>query len=202
MAIVPEAAVSISEEDVTRARLYGLLGNLLARPADPATLEICGSLHGDDTPLGRALGALGETARTIDPVRVTEEYQDLFIGVGRGELMPYGSFYLTGFLHEKPLADLRTRMAELGIQRRDDISEPEDHVAALCEMMAGLISGGFGAPADLDTQRQFFSVHIGSWARRFFEDLERAKAAAFYMPVGTIGRLFMEIEAQAFVLED
>src|SRR3546814_1226921 len=89
-------------------------------------------------------------------------------------------------------------MAGLRIARADDVKEPEDHIAALCEMMAGLITGSFGAPADLAEQRHFFDTHIGCWAPRFFEDLQAAQSAVLYMPVGTIGRLFLAVEAEAF----
>ena len=34
-------------------------------------------------------------------------------------------------------------MARLGIEQADGVSEPEDHIASLCEMMAGLIEGVF-----------------------------------------------------------
>ena len=123
-------------------------------------------------------------------------------GVGHGELQPYASYYLTGFLYERPLANLRGDLLELGVVRRADVHEPEDHVAALCETMAGLITGKFGSSADLSRQRKFFERHIGGWAPRFFEDLERAKSARLYMPVGTIGRMFMEIERVAFSMAD
>ena len=156
------------------------------------------SLKGNEGELGEAVNALAAAARASDPKTLEEEYFDLFIGVGQGELVPFGSYYLTGFLHEKPLAKLRGDMRLLGIAREESVKEPEDHVSALCEMMAGLISGSFGAPADLAEQRRFFDTHIGCWAPRFFEDLQAARNARFYMPVGTIGRLFMAIEAQAF----
>jgi TorA maturation chaperone TorD len=93
-------------------------------------------------------------------------------------------------------------MARLGIGRRDDVPEPEDHIAALCEMMAGLITGAFGEPASLDEQRRFFTRHLASWAPRFFEDLQAARAAVLYMPVGRIGRIFIAIEAEAFGMLD
>jgi len=188
----------IAEEDRMRADLYGLLGWLLKAPPDAAGLARIAAMRGDDSALGRAIAALAKAARGIAPERVDDEYHVLFVGLGRGELMPYGSYYLTGFLHEKPLAKLRLDMARLGIARAEGNSEPEDNIAALCEMMAGLILGRFGAPADLAGQRQFFDRHIGPWAGRFFADLEEVEAAAFYMPVGRIGGLFMDIEAQAF----
>jgi TorA maturation chaperone TorD len=192
-------AADINEEDRLRAQLYRLLAGLLVRQPDRAALDRVASLGGEDgSELGRALAALGRVAASSDPAAVDDEYHDLFIGVGRGELMPYGSYYLTGFVYEKPLARLREDMARLGIARADGVREPEDHIASLCEMVAGLIEGEFGAPADLKTQRAFFDAHIGPWAGQFFADLEAAKSARFYMPVGTVGRIFMEIEATAF----
>lgn len=191
----------LGEEDRLRADWYLLLAQLLREPPKEASLAGLRQLDGDDSLLGEAISALGAAAKGTDEAKVKREYHDLFIGVGQGELLPYGSYYLTGFLHEKPLAKLRGQMIELGIRRADDVKEPEDHIAALCEMMAGLITGAFsqdGAPAPLATQRQFFETHIGCWAPRFFEDLEAAQSAAFYMPVGTIGRLFMAVETQAF----
>ena len=122
----------------------------------------------------------------------------MFIGIGKSELLPYGSYYITGFLNEWPVAKLIDDMRALGIARADDATEPEDHIAALSETMAGLITGDFGPPAGLAAQRKFFETHIGNWAPNFFNDLEAAKSAAFYMPVGSIGRMFMEIETEGF----
>ncbi len=188
----------IAEEDLTRADVYGLLAWLLRAPPDAGGLSRVAALEGDDSELGRAVSALAAAGRGIRPETVDEEYHALFIGIGSGELVPYGSYYLTGFLHEKPLANLRIDMGKLSIARAEGVGEPEDHIAALFEMMVGLITGAFGAPADLATQQHFFDAHIAPWADRFFEDLEAAASAAFYMPVGKIGRLFMSIEAQAF----
>lgn len=192
------SAVEIAEEDHLRAQLYRLLALLLAEIPGEQALDHVSRLGGDDSELGQALSTLGSAARAAMPSAVDDEYHDLFIGVGRGELMPYGSYYLTGFVYEKPLARLREDMRRLGIARAEGINEPEDHIAALCEMMAGLIEGNFGEPADLATQRAFFDTHLGPWAARFFADLEAAKASNFYMPVGRVGRIFMDIEATAF----
>ena len=115
-------------------------------------------------------------------------------------MLPYASYYLTGFLLEKPLANLRGDMAALGIQTSGISKEPEDHIAYLCEIMHGLITGAFNEPASLETQKIFFMTHMAPWAGQFFTDLEGAELATLYMPVGTIGRLFMAIEAQAFEL--
>ena len=188
----------LSEEEQLRVHWYALLGRLLQSAPDAETLQMISRLQGDESDLGQAITNLARAAAASDLAQIKREYHDLFIGIGQGELTPYGSYYLTGFLNEKPLAKLRGDMAKLGIARADGKSEPEDHIASLCEMMAGLIAGAFGEPLDLDSQRQFFETHIASWAPRFFEDLEAAKSASFYMPVGTIGRHFMEIETQAF----
>ena len=189
---------SITEEDKLRDGCYGLLGRLLCAAPDAELLRLVSDIDGDETPLGQALAALARTARQTDVEPLGEEFQDLFIGVGAGELNPYGSYYLTGFLYEKPLAKLRQDMSELGIVKQDDVKEPEDHIASLCEIMGGLIRGSFGGPADLPTQQRFFERHLAPWARQFFTDMEGAASARVYAPVGTIGRLFMEIETTAF----
>jgi TorA maturation chaperone TorD len=196
------AGVIVDTEEAQRAQLYRLLSRLLAAPPDRALLELVSGLQGDDTPLGRGIARLAARAAETTPQAAADEYGDLFIGIGRGELVPFASYYLTGFLNEKPLARLRGDMAELGIARAAEVKEPEDHVAALCEMMAGLIEGSFGAPAALDVQRRFFERHLAAWAPQFFVDLETAGAARLYAPVGTIGKAFMTIETTAFAMTD
>lgn len=191
---------AILEEDRLRAHLYQLLARLLAGPADAPLLRLASRLSGDDTELGRALGAIRDRASQATPEAASREYHELFIGIGRGELVPYGSYYLTGFLNEKPLAKLRSDMARLGIARAVEVREPEDHIAALCEMMAGLITGAFGAALSQPAQRAFFDRHLAAWAPVFFEDLEKAKSAWLYVPVGTLGRVFMGVEKTAFAM--
>ena len=181
-----------------RADLYDLLAALLRAAPDAAMLDALAALEGDDTELGRAVGALARIAAATGPAEATREYHDLFIGVGRGELVPYGSYYLTGFLNEKPLGLLRRDMARLGIARAETVREPEDHAGALMEMMAGLVRGTLGAPG---TAAAFHAAHIEPWAGHFFADLERAKGSRLYAPVGTIGRHFMAIEADARAMD-
>lgn len=188
----------IDEVDAARAREYALLAALLSRPPDAALLQRVARLRGDATPLGAAHRALAQAAADAGPDEIEREFFDLFIGVGRGELLPYGSYYLTGFLNERPLARLRADLRALGIERADDQPEPEDHAAILCEIMAGLADGRLPAPAEC--QRQLFERHLAPWIGRFFADLEAAEAARFYRRVGAIGRLFVEIEGQAFAL--
>lgn len=194
MTPVPEVA----EEDRLRLGWYSLLARLLGGAPDSDFLASLRALEGDATKLGQAVRTLAQVARRSELKEIEREHFDLFIGVGEAELLPYASYYLTGFLHDRPLARLRQDMAELGIARREGVSEPEDHIASLCEMMAGLIGGAFGEPADLATQRRFFDSHIACWAPRFFEDLQASPTARFFMPVGTIGSLFLNIEAQGF----
>ena len=188
----------VDEVDSARAQEYALLSALLARAPDAALLARLAELRGDASPLGMAHAALAEAAGRTTAERVEREYFDLFIGLGRGELMPYGSYYLTGFLHERPLARLRDDLAELGVARAEGNPEPEDHAAILCEIMAGLAGGRFAAPAGAD--RELFEKHLAPWIGRFFSDLERAEAADFYRRVGALGRVFVDIEMEAFAL--
>jgi TorA maturation chaperone TorD len=191
----------ILPEERLRAHQYQLFARFLAAPAEAGLLQLASGFAGDDTEYGRALAELAERAGRATPNAASREYHELFIGIGRGELVPYASYYRTGFLNEKPLARLRGDMARLGIARAETVKEPEDHIAALCEMMAGLITGAFGAPLDMAVQRKFFDSHLAPWAPLFFEDLEKAKSAWLYAPVGTLGRLFMGIEKTAFMME-
>lgn len=188
----------ISDMDRARADLYNFLGTLLAAPPDELLLAQTAGLSGDDTELGQAIGTLAKLARLTKPKAAQTEFNALFIGLGRGELLPFASYYLTGFLNEKPLAILRQDMGRIGMQRSDTVFEPEDSIASLMEMMAAMIVGRFGTPADLGAQRDFFNKHIRPWAAHFFTDLEEAKTSVFYTPVGTVGRIFMSVEAEAF----
>jgi TorA maturation chaperone TorD len=168
-------AGDIDEVDVARAQEYALI----------AALSV-------------AHAGLAEAASRAKVDRVEREFFNLFIGLGRGELMPYGSYYLTGFLHERPLARLRDDLAKIGIARAEGICEPEDHAGILCEIMSGLASRRLPAPPDSD--RMIFDKHMAPWIGRFFTDLEQAEAADFYRQLGTVGRIFIDIEAEAFEL--
>lgn len=191
----------LAEEDRLRADFYGLLAALLARPPSAELLARVAALRGGDDPIGAAVAALARIAGSIGPAAAAREYTALFIGLGRGELLPYASYYLTGFLNEKPLATLRGDMAALGIARAEGMSEPEDHIAALCDMMAGLIRGDFRGPVAPARQRDFFNRHLAPWAGLLFSDLQGAEASVLYAPVGTMGRLFVDIEKTAFRME-
>ena len=191
-------STDIAPEDVMRAQVYDLLGTLLRDTPSKDFLKNLALLKGDATPLGGAIGALAKVANATSHEKANREFHDLFVGLGRGELLPYASYYMTGFLNEKPLAKLRKDMARLMIQRAPSVYEPEDNIGSLCEMMAGLIQGRFGPPADLTTQKEFFATHISPWAGHFFTDLEGAEYSLLYAPVGTVGASFIEIEKEAF----
>ena len=194
----PGTAGDVDEVDAARAQEYALLSVLLARAPDSGLLERLGTLRGDASPLGLAHVALAEAAQRTNVERLEREYFDLFIGLGRGELLPYASYYLTGFLHERPLARLRAHLVKLGLERTPGQAEPEDHAAILCEIMAGLASRRFATPSGSD--RELFEQHLAPWIGRFFADLEQAETADFYRGVGRLGRVFIDIETDAFAL--
>jgi TorA maturation chaperone TorD len=188
----------IGEVDAARAHLYALLGQLLARPPAQAVLDRVAGLRGAGGTLGDAIDDLAAGAAAGEAA-VRREFDALFIGLDRGELVPYASYYLTGFLNGRPLAHLRRDLEVLGVGRLPGVAEPEDHIALLCETMAGLIAGTIAPAAGMD-EEAFFRRHLAPWAERFFSDLERARAAVFYRPLGRLGRLFTSIEAQAWAM--
>jgi len=193
-----DLAVELDEVEAARAREYALLATLLSRAPNADLLSRLANLRGDATPLGIAHVELAEAANRMDAGRVEREFFNLFIGLGRSEMLPYGSYYLTGFLHERPLARLREDLKTFGIERKQGHAEPEDHAGILCEIMSGLIDGRLSAPAG--SEQQIFQKHMAPWIGRFFADLERAEGADFYRRVGALGRVFVEIETEAFSL--
>jgi len=187
------------EEDL-RAQMYDFIGALLAGPPDAELLKKTAGLKGDDTPIGQSISTLARVAKATHEKAATREFNALFIGLGRGELLPFASYYMTGFLNEKPLAALRNDMRAQQIERAANKFEPEDNIASLMEMMAGMIRGRFRGAVGIDEQRRFFNTHIGPWAEHFFTDLEAAKNAVLYAPVGALGRAFVQIEREGFRL--
>jgi TorA maturation chaperone TorD len=188
----------IDEIDQLRAAEYGLLSLLLGKAPGADTLLRIAALKGDASDLGMAHIELASAAAATDDRAVSREFFDLFIGLGRGDLLPYGSYYLTGFLHERPLARVREDLDALGIERAGASREPEDHIAILLEVMAGLARGDF--EAEFSAQAKFFERHLKPWAARLFADLEMSGSANFYRAVGRVGRIFMELESEAFTL--
>jgi TorA maturation chaperone TorD len=203
LASTAHAAQASDDENLLRSQQWAFLARVLVAPPDAGYLAGIASLSGDSTPLGQAYDALADAARDADPAAIKQEFFDLFVGVGRGELLPYGSFYLTGFLNERPLADLRRDLAGMGIERAKGRHEPEDHIASLCEIMSGLAAGQFDAGVlgcGGAGEAGFFARHVEPWAAMFWADLARAPSARFYRAVAGVGLTFTEIEARAFAL--
>lgn len=204
---MPESAATVSQsvapEDRGRAILYSFLAKVLYAAPNAEQGATAEFFAGDDTELGRSFKGFLDSFKSSDATSYGQEYHDLFIGVGRGELLPFASYYLTGFLNEKPLAELRADLDELGFERAMGVSEPEDHIAALCDVMSHLVEGTAPQGSDageftLYEQDQFFAAHLKPWARKFFVDLQAAKNADLYRKIGRIGEVFMTIEEEGF----
>lgn len=212
----------VDADSNARAYAWSLLGAMLTRPVTP---EILDSLKNLPTAPDQAAGAAGSDSgsnmgmswlalrsaannvlqqgtqppgtQSAVPNTIVEEYNALFIGVGRGELVPYGSWYMTGFLMERPLADLRTDLKRLGFERNPDVKEPEDHAGAISEIMAMLITD---QTVPDKAQMTFFKRHIDPWMQQFFHDLASARRASFYRAVGQFGAQFVETEREYLAL--
>ncbi len=193
-----ELAALITEEDQARAATYAVLASLLSDIPDRDLLDYLCHIEDPvdaDSPgeVGEAWLALRQAAGEADPVRLDDEFHALFIGLGRGEIIPFGSWHLTGFLMEKPLSELRDDLRSLGFERDGSHKEPEDHIAAICEAMSILIESddveGF-------QQRRFFLRHLLPWGEKFFRELKSARNADFYQAVGLLGERFMQLESQ------
>lgn len=197
-----QAASALPEEQARRAGMYSVLAALLRAAPGTDVIGFVGELETDaaenKTELVLALNMLSLAAQHSSVESLRDEYHALFIGLGRGELAPYGSWYQTGFLMEKPLGHLRADLAELGFERAADVHEPEDHIAALCEVMALLIQDELA----LERQKAFFDNHLGNWAGSFFDDLAEARAATFYRSVARFGAAFLALETRYLSLLD
>lgn len=199
----PDGGEVVDEVELLRAAVYSLLARLLVRAPDAALLREVAGIGGNDddaAPLASARAALAEAAAKADPGEVEREYFTLFVGVGRGELLPYASYYRTGFLNERPLAELRRDLARIGIERAPGCHDPEDGIVTLCDVMGAFASGSL-RDARMP-EREFFHRHLAPWAGQFFADLATAPSARFYRAVGGLGASFIGIETMAFALDD
>lgn len=188
-----------AEQDQLRAGVWNLLATLLA---GAPTQELLDSLAAIEEPEGAARDPMGQAWLTLRlaaerarPEALLEEYQDVFIGLGSGEVTAYASWYLTGSLMERPLIALRQELEALGFEREEGVSEPEDHAAVVCQIMALLI----GDPEyDFQRQRDVFQRHVEPWLGRLFQDLQKAPSAAFYRAVGGLGQEFYQLEQRYY----
>lgn len=189
-----QQASAAFDDAALRANTYSLLARLLRQVPDPQLLDVLSCIESADKERQSGLGLSWHLLKlNADRARLSElddEFHDLFIGLGHGEVIPYASWYRTGYLMDKPLARLRQDLKQLGIERQQQVSEPEDHVAALCEAMAILIDSGSG----LDEQQAFYRNHLHGWLGHCFRDIEQAPSARFYKAVGQLGQHFVELE--------
>ncbi len=200
--LVGQSAPLLPEEQARRAGMYSVLAALLRDAPDTGVLSFVGRLESDaeagKNELALALSMLSLASRHSSSASIRDEYHALFIGLGRGELVPYGSWYQTGFLMEKPLALLREDLARLGFERAAEVREPEDHIAALCEVMSMLVRD----QVPFSRQQQFYNNHIGNWAQTFFTDLADAQSSTFYKSVARFGSAFCSLEGRYLSLLD
>lgn len=185
------------QQDQLRAGTWSLLGNLLAAAPAPDVLALLKRVEdgGGSSGIVNAWATLRLAAERAQPRALAEEYQDVFIGVGGGEITPYASWYMTGSLLERPLILLRQDQEALGVERQEGVSEPEDHAAAVCEVMALVISD---PDVSFEWQKNFFQRHIAQWMGRFFKELQEAPSASFYRAVGGLGEEFVRLEQRYF----
>lgn len=202
LSVKSEDAFLNDQAQSMRAGVYELIARLLAREPDQELLDVLAGIGEVDASEGKvAMGweLMKQSAQKAQVSAVQDEFFSLFVGLGRGELVPFGSWYLTGFLMEKPLAVLRTDLQQLGFERQEGVSESEDHVAALCDVMAILIRSGSEVP--FSQQKKFFKDHLSPWVGNLFSDMQTAKAASFYRSVGFFGESFFEFEERLFSMQ-
>ncbi len=198
--ISAEAEVEARESEIAaatdRSNMYTSLGALLAAPATAehcAVLRALPEIESPETPMEIAWTLLRKSASLYSAEQINDEYHKLFIGLGRGEVVPYGSWHMTGFLMEKPLGQLRADLNLLGFERNENVAESEDHIASLCQAMAAII---LAEEINFDTERKFFNDHIAPWSEDFFKLVQNATSAEFYRAVGLLGESFIGVEKQ------
>ena len=199
--IPPVIEATANAEDTARADLYGLLATLLYRAPDAALLHHIAANRaiGEDaaTTLGEAWNDLCDAASIATAAETADEYQELFIGVGKPEVLLYGSYYQTGFLNERPVVALRDDLARYGLVRQDNVSETEDHIATLCEVMRFLVAGEDAGVSNLAEQQHFFARHVQSWVETLCDAMAAHPQARFYVQVAALLKAFMAVEAIA-----
>lgn len=198
-----EPAAPLDPEELARANLYGLVSRLFYAPADPnllAEISRAGAPveNGDNTPLSLAWRALQETCRNAFPTVVRQEYEGLFVGVGKAEVSPYLSGYAQPTAPDRYLVRLRQQLAVWSLARREGAYEVEDHISGVCDVMRWLVE----SQRPLADQRGFFESYLLSGAVPFCSAIQRAASAVFYKPVSAFGLVFFELEKAAFEMSD
>lgn len=193
-------------DELARAEVYGLLARLFAAPPD-AELQAQLGVAVTAAPVSGAIlehswGELVGAARRLGESAISREFEALFTGVGKAELLPYASFFVVGRLHEQPLVDVRAAMRELGLEGAGEGAMTEDHIAGICEVMRWLIAGDDVATSNLAAQRRFFDAHLAPWGTQLCDAIEQHHGADFYAALARFARDFFAVEAQAFDLLD
>lgn len=199
--------LSVSSADLERADMYALLAHLFYGPPSSQLLRMVAAVQTPAAAQGSAFAeawrAFAGAAAKADPQQARQEYEALFYGPGRAQVMLYGSYYLAGFMMERPLGELREDLARLGLGRQGSVPEPEDHIAALCDVMRLLILGvGDRPPAGLGVQKEFFARHIKPWYPRLTQSLTGTQGAQFYSLAGRLMQAFFDLEAQSLEMMD
>jgi TorA maturation chaperone TorD len=182
------------QEQTLRTEIYLVLSALFRSAPSEEMIEFLTSLEVEpsESAMQKAWIALQQVAKDSNREALEDEYQDLFIGIGRGEVMPFGSWHMTGAMMEKPLAEIRHDLELLGFERDENVKEPEDHIAALCEVMS-MLTG-----EEEDLQQTVFNKHIAPWFNSFTQQLENAQSANFYKPAAQLCEAFLTLEQVRF----
>ncbi|MGR5212453.1 TorD/DmsD family molecular chaperone [Vibrio rotiferianus] len=182
------------QEQTLRTEIYLVLSALFRSAPSEEMIEFLTSLEVEpsESAMQKAWIALQQAAKDSNREALEDEYQDLFIGIGRGEVMPFGSWHMTGAMMEKPLAEIRRDLELLGFERDENVKEPEDHIAALCEVMSMLTA------EEEDLQQAVFNKHIAPWFGSFTRQLENAASANFYKPAAQLCEAFLTLEQVRF----
>jgi TorA maturation chaperone TorD len=191
----------IAPEDQARADYYALLASLFYRAPDDRLLQAIAIAEPPGGTLAAPWGLMAEAASIVPEEAVREEYDAVFVGVGRPPVMLFGSFYLAGFMMEKPLADLRAELSRLGFVRAAHVREPEDHLAAICDVMRAMILGDVGRkPFPVADQAAFFLTYVKPWVFACTSAIQEYHQSNFYKRVSGFAEAFFQVEAEAFAM--
>lgn len=192
----------IAPEDQARADYYALLASLFFRAPDERLLQAIAIAEPPSGALAVTWQALADASAIVPAEAVSEEYADMFVGVGRPPVMLFGSFYLAGFMMEKPLAELRDDLAKMGFARVTEVRESEDHIAALCDVMRAMILGDVATkPFSTDAQKKFFMTHVNTWISRCTKNILEYHQSNYYKRVAEFAQAFFDMEAAAFQID-
>jgi len=194
----PELHPSLPPEEVARANFYGLLARLYYAPPDPALLEAiagAGEIEAEDGGIAAAWRDLARAAALAEPQALREEYETAFIGTGKAPITLYTTAYSIKYSSEAPLAELRAQFAAIGLARRGEAHEPEDHISALFDAMRYLVAERKSA---LEDQQRFFSRWIWPAVHPLCSAIDTSPHTAFYKVVARFMKCFLELEHSAF----